>query len=307
MVKISSVSILGLGNIGIKYDLENGALKSTAKSHVGALLSIRPNLSFNLVEESGLFDFNLDKHLNVNKYDFDSFSSIPREYDLLILATPTKTHLELLAQLLKQHTFRFVIIEKPCGYTLNSCRAIIRLLEEKHIIWQINYFRSFLPNTLSAVDYMNELGEKPISCTISGYGDPLNISSHFIHLLTMFMDEFELGIKSHRSESNNISLTLSDGFDLNINNIRGARKHLPILNILYPSYMLVFESNGMHISLFRKSNHAMIKSFFLPSLERCQELATTEYLVRFDSCLSEQSWRVAIVHEIVSKIESYYV
>jgi len=300
------VSLVGLGKMGLGYDQTNSQFAGTAKSHTGALLAIETIQTLNLVE---LDKPNLSHFRNfsiVNTYDFQTFSQSFQKYDLLIIATPTNSHLDVVAQLLNSHVFKYVIMEKPCGVSSVECNEIIKLLTAKRVLWYVNYFRSFLPNTLEAVNFMLASGEKPISAMITGYGDLLNIFSHFVHLLTLFTNELDSVKDLQLIDVNSVGLTFQTGLAVTLHNIGGIRVDSPILTIVYPSFCLEFKSNGQKIEISKNQNADLIETFSLQNLDHYQELATREYLRRFKSGLKEEDWRVGKVHEIVSAINSAY-
>ena len=300
------VSLVGLGKMGLGYDQTNSQFAGTAKSHTGALLAIETIQTLNLVE---LDKPNLSHFRNfsiVNTYDFQTFSQSFQKYDLLIIATPTNSHLDVVTQLLNSHVFKYVIMEKPCGVSSVECNEIIKLLTAKRVLWYVNYFRSFLPNTLEAVNFMLASGEKPTSAMITGYGDLLNIFSHFVHLLTLFTNKLDSVKDLQLIDVNSVGLTFQTGLVVTLHNIGGIRVDSPILTIVYPSFCLEFKSNGQKIEISKNQNADLIETFSLQNLDHYQELATREYLRRFDSGLKEEDWRVGKVHEIISAINSIY-
>ena len=275
-----SASLIGLGNIGLGYDLIDGKFIGSAKSHVGALLAIETFQTLNFVELNNHFNLRNNSFPNANKYEFQDFSQKTLQYDLLILATPTHSHLGVIKQLLAHHSFKCAIVEKPCGVNLVECCGIVKLLETKGVLWYANYFRSFLPNTLQAIGMAVRLGENPISAIITGYDDLLNIFSHFIHLLTQFTEDFGSIATSRLINSETAQLTFQDGFNL--------------------------KNNGQTIEVLKNENGELLETFSLPDFDRYQELATREFLSRFNSGRKEEYWRVEKVHEIVSAITLYY-
>ena len=301
-----SASLIGLGNIGLGYDLIDGKFIGSAKSHVGALLAIETFQTLNFVELNNHFNLRNNSFPNANKYEFQDFSQKTLQYDLLILATPTHSHLGVIKQLLAHHSFKCAIVEKPCGVNLVECCGIVKLLETKGVLWYANYFRSFLPNTLQAIGMAVRLGENPISAIITGYDDLLNIFSHFIHLLTQFTEDFGSIATSRLINSETAQLTFQDGFNLKLQNIRGSRTDSPVLTILYPTFNLQFKNNGQTIEVLKNENGELLETFSLPDFDRYQELATREFLSRFNSGRKEEYWRVEKVHEIVSAITLYY-
>jgi len=300
------VSLVGLGKMGLGYDQTNSQFAGTAKSHTGALLAIETIQTLNLVELEKPNLIHFKNFSIVNTYDFQAFSRSHQTYDLLIIATPTNSHLNVITQLLKSHSFKYAMIEKPCGVSPVECDEIIKLLTAKRVLWYVNYFRSFLPNTLEAANFMLASREKPISAMITGYGDLLNTFSHFIHLLTLFTNDLDSVKDSQLIDVSTVGLTFQTGFAVTLHNIGGIRVDSPILTIVYPSFCLEFKSNGQIIEISNNQNGDLVETFSLQNLDHYQEFATREYLRRFDSGLKEEDWRVGKVHEIISAINSIY-
>jgi hypothetical protein len=301
-----SVSLVGLGKMGLGYDFKGDRFAGTAKSHFGALLAIENIQNLNLVELNKPNLAQFSDFSTIDSYDFQAFSQSTQIYDLLIIATPTNSHLDVIRQLLRSHTFNCAIIEKPCGISLVEYEEITELLTAKKLLWHVNFFRSFLPNTLQAVTSMSNLGEKPIRAIVTGYGDLLNIFSHFIHLLTLFTDDLGSIMDSQLIDFSSAELTFQTGFAVSLDNIGGAKRDYPILTIIYPTVSLEFKSNGQIIEISKNISGDLVKVFSLPNLDRYQELATREYLRRFDLGLREDCWRVGKVHEIINAVVSLY-
>ena len=98
------VSLVGLGKMGLGYDQTNSQFAGTAKSHTGALLAIETIQTLNLVELEKPNLIHSQNFSMVNTYDFQTFLRFFQTYDLLIIATPTNSHLNVVAQLLKNHS-----------------------------------------------------------------------------------------------------------------------------------------------------------------------------------------------------------
>lgn len=273
----------------------------TAKSHFGALSSIENTeiafaVDLNKTDKRGLIP-SVTKLLS-----FQEFLSQNLYYDLLILAVPTKSHLQILKQILDIHAPKQLIIEKPFTSDLTECKQLIDILEKKSISWQVNYFRSVLPNTLSALDYVLGLKQKPIGATLNGYGALLNTFSHFLHLLFLFTESENSFIQSCELESNTPKLRFATGLEVVLNNIGGQRQDLPILLISYETFLLEFADNGCNIQIRQKGDGRLIKSFQLPDWDRYQELATLEFLRRFEQGMNADRRKIEAVHEVVSAV-----
>lgn len=302
MNEVSTVSLVGLGNMGIGYDSFGGKLLGTAKSHLGALLAM-PNLEIVYGVDIKMDSAFLNSHtLSYELLLYDKFSSSELNYDLLVLATPTSTHLNIVDSLIRKHYFRSIILEKPCGSNLAECKKILDLLEAKSISWQVNYFRSALPNTQQALQKIHDMKICPSKAIITGYGDLLNIFSHFLHLMMLFVDLDCLVVDEFDFNSDQIGIRFESGFEVELHNIGGAKKDLPILSLIFDSYHLVFSGNGQTIELVHSETKTVVDTFILQTLDRYQELATKEYLGMFARRLSGNRRSVEKVHEIISAV-----
>ena len=303
------VALVGLGKMGMGYDFENGVYKGTAKSHWGALSRIPGIEVVHLVDTYSTHNFVSEfSSLDVEVFcDFKSFCSRRRQYDLLILATPTETHLRVLQKILDKHHFKFIILEKPCGSNLQESQAIIDSLEKESINWQVNYFRSVLPNTLKATELVIKLAEKPISAEIYGYGQTLNIFSHFLHLLTTITQRDSLEIFDYNKTLGTPTITFNSGLKLRIKNLDGHRQEEPILTLMFPNYVLKFHENGQKIVFEKYPHGGVFQTLITPNFEDYQEFATKVYLEKFRTSAWDNRRRIEKVHEIVHKIDSLHV
>lgn len=302
MNEISTVSLVGLGNIGMRYDFLGGKFLGTAKSHIGAFLAI-PNLKMIYGVDEAFDPKFLSSHISSSHFLlYDEFASSKLSYDLLVLATPTSTHLEIVENLVRKHRFKSVILEKPCGSNLAECKSILDLLEQKGISWQVNYFRSVLPNTQEALKKTHVMKIRPSSAIITGYGDLLNIFSHFIHLMLLFIEPDRFIFDDFESHLGQINIKSQCGFKVELHNIGGEKKEMPILSLMFDSYVLVFSENGQTIKLIHAETNKLAEAFILKSLDSYQEIATIEYLRKFACGLSDNRQSVEKVHEIIAKV-----
>ena len=300
---MKQVAIVGLGNIGLRYDFVDGVFQETAKSHFGAVMKI-PELKLKYgVDLDTRKSGEIVNVSNVDLLNFDSFVSQEYSYDLLILATPTNNHLEVLRKLVKGHNFDSVIIEKPCGDCLENCKHILDLLEDYSKMWQINYFRSALPHTLNALKRVRELNLKSTRASIVGYGNFRNIFSHFIHLLFLFLEEDLSNFDTISLEHDMAKVKFDSGFEIEFHNINGPRKDLPILSIAMESHNLVFVENGRVIELSDRNGFGVTEVFKLDSFDWYQQLATLEYLRRLYQGVSASRFSVEMVHRIADALQ----
>jgi len=138
--KIKTV-IIGLGNIGMNYDLnKNNTILSHCKSVVKSKY-------FELV---GAIDNNKKKRDKFRRlYKKKVFSNAQEliknkiAFDLVIISTNTNSHLDIVRSLSRQK-FEFCILEKPGGLDFIQFKEILKILKNKKTKVLINYFRNYL-------------------------------------------------------------------------------------------------------------------------------------------------------------------
>ena len=176
------VLIIGLGNIGLKYDLKN---ESTQKilTHSKAFFYHK---NFELV--AGV-DFN-QKNRNEfeSKYKLKSFRNIEEASskinpEIIVVSTPTNQHLNNIDLILKLFTPKIIICEKPLSFKIIEAKKIIELCEIKKVRIYINYFRRILPGYLKVLSHIKSNKFKAPFKGVCFYSKGLfNSSSHFINL-----------------------------------------------------------------------------------------------------------------------------
>ncbi len=201
-----SVLIIGLGNIGMKFDYENNS-KKIILTHSKAF---NLNNNFNLIggvdiEEKNIINFK-------KKYKSRGFSQIKEAMnilcpDIVVIASPTNKHLENIKEVFKYKSPKFIICEKPLSYEINETSKILELCKSNNSKLFINYFRRVLPGNLKILSLLNEKEIKTPFFGICIYSKGLfNSSSHFINLF-----EFLFGkVKNIKLINKNLNILNSD-------------------------------------------------------------------------------------------------
>jgi hypothetical protein len=301
-----SAALVGLGNIGLLYDYSFEAKsfsQNAAKSHYGAV-TLLPQISLNYMVDVNRPSLRESCPSISDRYiPFKDFVSQDISYDLLILAVPTTEHMTVICELVEKHAFRFAILEKPCGNNLSDYLKIVDVLRRNTVIWEVNYFRSFLPHTLLAQQAFKEMEIPPIEAHINGYGDFLNIFSHFIHLLSTFVGFENLNFVSVERIREGLLAKSSTGFRVLFTNIGGPKTDQPILTIHSKDITLSFANNGQTIRISH-TDAKQDQNFSTDEFDRYQYLATRQYLSHFDSKITSDKSHVEIVHRVQRSIMS---
>ena len=180
--KVIRVSLVGLGNIGIHYDVHGeGFIVGQTMTHAKALLE---SYDFELVSFT---DDSLEKlssaqeiiqKTKVQNENIDLDDSHP---DLVVVAVSTAQHSSVVESL--TYIPKMLVLEKPVGSNSLECSSISSWASENGVQIFVNYFRRYLSSSIRCRSYFIELNPGNfLSAEISAYGTLLNIYSHYIDL-----------------------------------------------------------------------------------------------------------------------------
>lgn len=179
------IGLIGLGQIGLGYDL--GLNSTYIQTHYRAILDQkRMKLAFVFDLDSSRYSY---VHSSVLKLsNLTQVKEKLSEIDVLVLATPTTTHLKILKQLqLKNERNFMLLLEKPVGEGLSSNVKINEYLQ--NLIYRVNYIRRSVPTFSKIKKYLSQAKGWQMNCEFNG--EWLNIGSHFFDLFLYFSDQTE--------------------------------------------------------------------------------------------------------------------
>ena len=215
--------LVGLGKIGYEYDT-NTSDSSRVLSHYKALM-INPNLDIaGIVEKS--FDKIQRVSSKINTPIQSNFNQLRKigDIDLIVIATPPETHLEIIKLALKLKP-RAILLEKPVAHNLDSALQIQNLIDKTGVKVFVNYQRNYNPVLRNlASDIAAGLVGGPFVFTSWFTNSWSNSCSHLLALyLDLFSDSFN-NIESISAISDQLvwrSQTCSAQF-INLQNFAGA-------------------------------------------------------------------------------------
>ncbi len=189
MKKINCL-IVGLGNISVGYDR---FLKNSDKfyTHSKSIISIK---FFNLL---GGCDISKKKREIFSKlYNKPTFSSInvslsKLKPSLVILSTPTNTHLKCIKILSKYKFIKYLVCEKPLSNNIIEAKKIIEICKKKNIKLFVNYFRISDPSTQTLKSILYR--KKNISSKLYYSRGFFNNCSHYFNLFESIFGNFKGG------------------------------------------------------------------------------------------------------------------
>ena len=178
--------IVGLGDIGLKYDLDLS--KRFVYTHARAI-SIHPD--FELIGAVDINKKNRDEFKkNYRKPVFANFNDASSELnpDLIIISSPTKTHKDVLEEILKKVTPLAILCEKPLDIDIEKARKIVNECYKNNIKLYVNYIRRSDPGSIKVGELLKkEIFKKPYKGIVWYSKGLKNNGSHFINLLECWL------------------------------------------------------------------------------------------------------------------------
>ena len=177
--------LLGLGNIGLLYDLENPSFQKSSHFLTHAK-SLSASLRFDLLAAVDLKQQN--RELFSKAYGLPAFSRLdemPETFpvDFLVVALPTEIQVKECLRLTGDYVPRHLLIEKPVGISVQEAKQLLDWAELNNVSIFVNYFRNKFESAILASNRLSELNfGKVDKFKISSYGSVRNIFSHFLEL-----------------------------------------------------------------------------------------------------------------------------
>ena len=184
MVKTLSVTIIGLGNIGMLYDY----YKTDSKIRLSHLKSFYYNPKFKVINCIDLSQEKLDlaKKIYGDKINYyKTFTPKIKETDIYVLCSQPKTNRKYFHEILNNNNNCFFLVEKP-GWKISADYNLSHINEKVYF----NYFRKAIPSfqKLKRNIENNTFGQ--IQSVICYYTKGLkNNGSHLIDLIFYFFGE----------------------------------------------------------------------------------------------------------------------
>jgi predicted dehydrogenase len=178
------VLIIGLGKISLLHNIKKNKLSHN--THCGYLYSKKNFKIVGVVEKK----LKLIKIFN-DFFSCESFNSIKEaikktEPNLVIIATPTNTHLKVFKEVIfnKTNNTQAVLFEKPVGKNLKEIKNINEIIKKKRVKIFVNYNRDYEEAFIKLNSYF--LGISNCNAEVSYNGGFINNASHFISLFVNF-------------------------------------------------------------------------------------------------------------------------
>lgn len=182
-----NVIIVGLGQIGMGYDLNLDSRKYVY-SHSSAF---NQHKGFNLIGGVDI-DTELCKIFD-EKYGGKSYSGVIESLkdnrpDVVVIATSTESHKQILQDIIKYSKPKVVLCEKPISYSLKEANEIHQLCKDSNIKLFVNYIRNSDPNIIEIQGKINSGEYSGLVKGVVWYSKGLiHNGSHFISLMEYWL------------------------------------------------------------------------------------------------------------------------
>jgi len=186
-----SVLLLGLGQIGMSYDFESDP-DTLVLTHARAFHE-HPEFAL-----AGGVDIDSGKRERFSaRYCAPSFSDIDSalkalQPDIVVIATPTASHREIVENVLSRHRPSAILCEKPLAYELEDAEAIVAACSAKGCALYVNYMRNSEPGALEVKQRLLDGRIKtPVKGVVWYSKGFLHNGSHLFNLLEFWLGAFK--------------------------------------------------------------------------------------------------------------------
>lgn len=264
----NKVLIVGLGKIGMQYDLHL-AHDSFTFSHARAFSKHK--------------DFNLVAAVDNKKEQRDGFSqkyNLPAYGDLsealkihspdvVVIATSTKTHAEILSTVLKLSPPKIVLCEKPLSYCLYEAQEIVNSCRNKGVELYVNYIYRSDKGVIEVKKWLDsnnlDVGIKGVCWYSKGL---IHNGSHFFNLLEYWLGSMRsfnlINLNIARSSDNDyepdVEIEFEKGKIVFISGWEEAFSHYTV-ELLTLNGRIRYDERGATINLQGVINDPIFKSY----------------------------------------------
>ena len=217
--------------------------------------SISANKNYNLLAaiDSDITKISLFK----KKYDLPAYKNINdikirNKIDLVVVASPTETHFNIIKQVLLIFKPKIILCEKPFTDDFFKARIVTRLCKKNKTKLFINYIRNSLP-VFDKIKKFTEIRKKTFfTAKVYFSGDILNNGSHyFIFFFKLFKDYISYKLMNYK-KTKRLDLVINyKNCKLLLNNINNSYKEDKI--ILNNSNDSIVWNNSSHNVIFNKN------------------------------------------------------
>ena len=179
--------IVGLGNIGSRYDL-NADESNIIRTHARALTK---HVAFKLVAGVDLdmtYCTEFENTYQIQTYNKLETALAHHNPDLVVVSTPTDSHLKVIETVVKLTKPKAILCEKPLAYSVGEAERIVLLCKQNNIKLFVNFIRRADPAVLKIKHYFEtDVIVKPVKGFAWYTKGFLHNGSHLFDLLSLWL------------------------------------------------------------------------------------------------------------------------
>lgn len=288
------VLVIGCGNIGAQYDINNNEIQTHVKAwYLNNLTTV------SIFDIDQILATKVADHYQceiVNNISIDTLS----RFDILSICTPTFTHFKILSDALEAGV-KTIICEKPISNSIEEMIQLKQIYNNSHSKILVNYMRRFQPDFLSLKLFIQSdlYGDELTNISIRYQRGFVNNCSHAMDLLEFLtdkeitLDQIKIHNKVFDQFDNDATLSLMALWD-NVNfDILGLSNvlfsHFEI-DLYFKKHKILIKDAGNRIEIYKSEG----KSTFLLPLILQEDLSKKE-------CL--KSYMIAVTNHAIELIE----
>lgn len=182
-----SVLIVGLGQIGMGYDLHLDS-NLHVYSHARAF-SLHPEFHLLAAVEPD----EKKQEVFTQTYQTPVYSDLDtalseHQPELIVIATTTQSHAEVLYKILNISNPEIILCEKPLSYELNDARKMVQLCHDKGVGLYVNYMRISDPGVIKVKSLIeSDVIQTPVKGVAWYSKGFFHNGSHFFNLLEYWL------------------------------------------------------------------------------------------------------------------------
>ena len=199
----SSVFLIGLGSIAVKYDLAD--FSTLGKTHARAVDSHKDFILTGGYDPSEKNRLDFFRHYNKMAFENLEYGLKKINPEVVVIASPTENHLQNLEEILLWSNPRLILCEKPISLVLEDANRMVRLCAERNIPLFVNYFRNSEPSTFQIANAINTRKlTQPFTGECTYNKGALHTATHFLNLFQIwFGDAIEFKFICEKFNSHN--------------------------------------------------------------------------------------------------------
>ncbi|RXJ86228.1 Gfo/Idh/MocA family protein [Arcobacter sp. CECT 8985] len=175
-----NVAVIGIGNISLLFDYDKNT--NSANSHIKAIYLHK---EFNLKYIADIDDRNLSKvqKLFSDVIFYNDYKKLidKKDIDILVIATPTNMHFEVLSSFKNSNHIKKFLVEKPLFSTKDEYENLDSFFKDKIVVNYIRRFQKPIKNLKENIE--NKSLENLQKITLNYVKGLKNNGSHFIDLI----------------------------------------------------------------------------------------------------------------------------